>query len=97
MRQSLTCRNNSESPEPNCISLVIGTKNIYSQAELCTFDVCWGGDGDGPLLADTIDLIENSIPWGQSAQDIIETGLPKLIENLNYCLTAWEKKYINNA
>ncbi len=55
--------------------------------------ISWGADGIAPR--EVLDLYHDDIPWGPKAIIEIKEGLPKLIDDLNLCLKAWEKKYLN--
>ncbi len=79
--------------EPNCITMEVSMKSLNTDKPIMdSLDVCWGGDGIPPEL-NGLDLLSEEIPWGEIAVERIKQGLPKLRDNMDECLKAWEDQY----
>jgi hypothetical protein len=84
-------RPNSADPEPNCVALDIGVRDLPGTPTLCSLDVAWGGDGIAP--ADGLDLLPAEVPFTTEALRSIDAALPRLVEHLELCLHKWEAAY----
>ena len=79
--------------EPNCISMGASIKHLNTdQPIMDDLSVSWGGDGIPPEQ-DGLDLLPEEIPWGKETIQKIKDGLPKLKDNLDKCLKAWQNDY----
>jgi len=84
-------REGSLNPEPNCVALEVCIRDLDCVPTLCSLDVAWGGDGVAPC--DTTDHLPDSIPWDGEAVRLIQSRLPILESELEFCLNAWENTY----
>jgi hypothetical protein len=84
-------RLNSADPEPNCVALEIGVRDLTGIPTLCGLDVTWGGDGVAP--SEAIDLLNGDVRFGPEAVRLIDEALPRLEQHLDQCLYDWEAAY----
>lgn len=84
-------REGSHDPEPNCVALEVCVKHLDREPPLCDLGVSWGGDGIAPC--DTGDDLREEVVWNEDAIRLIHRVLPRLHDELDACLTAWEDAY----